>query len=78
MFQPWAELLAFLVKRNAKMDEKEFTMDEIARRRDEVVRKMANTPPQPSAKARARSPHRTRKKAGADPATRNGRATHEG
>jgi len=38
--------------------EEHFTDAEIAKRRDEVVRRMANTPPQPKAIA----PHRPKKK----------------
>ena len=32
--------------------DKHFTEDEIVKRRDEVIRRMANTPPQPKSKSR--------------------------
>ena len=38
----------------SKTSEKEFSDGEIARRRDVVVRRMANTPPQPRVKPPAR------------------------
>jgi hypothetical protein len=47
-----------------------YSSDETARRRDEVVRRMANTPPRPKASPR---PKRKRK-AGADRVARKGRA----
>jgi hypothetical protein len=53
-----------------KVPAEEFSDDEIARRRDEVIRRMAHTPPQPT---KAKPPRRPRKakKAGA---ARKGRA----
>jgi hypothetical protein len=48
--------------------------DEAARRRDEVVRRMANTPPQPKPKS---LPRKKGKKAGADRAVRKGRVVRE-
>lgn len=36
----------------------EYSVEEIAKRRDEVIRRMANTPPQP----KATTPHRPKKK----------------
>jgi hypothetical protein len=38
--------------------ERDFTDDEIARRRDKVIRRMANTPPQPKASPRPKSERR--------------------
>jgi hypothetical protein len=35
-----------------KMSDEQFAPDEAARRRDEVIRRMANTPPQPKATPR--------------------------
>ena len=35
-------------------DDKDYTPDEAARRRDKVIRRMANTPPQPRAKPKSR------------------------
>jgi hypothetical protein len=49
-----------------------FTDAEIAKRRDEVVRRMANTPPQP--KAKTPDLPKRKKKAGADRAAGKGRA----
>jgi hypothetical protein len=43
---------------------------ETAKRRDEVIRRMANTPPQPKANLHPKK----KKKAAADRATRKGRA----
>lgn len=50
--------------------------NEIAKRRDEVIRRMANTPPQP----KATTPHRPKKKTKAveGHAAGKGRARHEG
>jgi hypothetical protein len=53
----------------------EYSPDETARRRDEVVRRMANTPPQPKAKIPVRP--EKKKRAGADRAVRKGRAIRE-
>lgn len=36
------------------MIDDELTTDEIARRRDEVIRRMANTPPRPNGKPKTR------------------------
>ena len=62
---------------NAVTDKKpidEYTPEEAARRRDEVVRRMANTPPQP----KATSPRpKKKKKAGADRATGKGRVSRQ-
>lgn len=46
---------------------------EAARRRDEVVRRMANTPPQPKVSPRQRK----KRKAAADRVAGKGRARHE-
>jgi hypothetical protein len=51
-----------------------FSPAETARRRDEVIRRMANTPPQPKANPR---PKRKRK-ADAGRVARKDRETHEG
>jgi len=54
----------------------QFSPDEAARRRDEVIRRMANTPPQPKVSASPR--HRKKgKKAAAGRAVRNDRAGRE-
>ena len=51
----------------------QFPSEEAARRRDEVIRRMANTPPQPKL-----SPHpKKKKKAGAGRAARKGHADRE-
>jgi hypothetical protein len=50
-----------------------FTEEETALRRDEVVRRMANTPPQPRTKVQVRRP-RKGKKAGEDRAAGKGYA----
>jgi hypothetical protein len=57
-------------------DEQLFSDDEIAKRRDEVIRRMANTPPQPNSK----NPRRRKKgrKAVAGRAAGKGRACHDG
>ena len=50
----------------------EYDSDETARRRDEVVRRMANTPPQPRAALKKRQT-RTKKLSGEDrPSSRKG------
>lgn len=56
--------------------DEQFTDAEIAKRRDEVIRRMANTPPQP----KATTPHRPKKKkkAGAGRAAGKARAGREG
>jgi hypothetical protein len=56
-------------------DNEIFDEDEAARRRDEVVRRMANTPPQPKAMT-PRHPKK-KKKAGAGRAAGKGRARRE-
>jgi hypothetical protein len=58
------------------MSDKNYPEDEVARRRDEVIRRMANTPPQP----KATTPHRPKKKkkAVAGRAVRKVRARREG
>jgi hypothetical protein len=58
----------------AKQDEY-YGTTETARRRDEVIRRMANTPPQPRIKTPARRLGKG-KKAGEDRATGKGRAVH--
>jgi hypothetical protein len=63
-------------KMRSRKPEDEFSQEEAARRRDEVVRRMANTPPQP--KITTRHPSKRKKKAGADRAAGKGRAHHEG
>jgi hypothetical protein len=50
--------------------------DEAANRRDEVVRRMANTPPQPRVTTSIRRPKR-RKKTALGRGARKDRATHE-
>lgn len=55
-----------------KTAETEYTDDEVARRRDEVIRRMANTPPRPRAN-RSRHPQKA-EKADADRAADKGRA----
>jgi hypothetical protein len=56
-------------------DSGEYSAAEIAKRRDEVIRRMANTPPQP----KATTPHRPKKKkkAVAGRAVRKARARRE-
>lgn len=56
-------------------DKDQFSERETAKRRDEVIRRMANTPPQPKVK----SPRRQgkRKKAVAGPAAHMGRGGRE-
>jgi hypothetical protein len=55
------------------MPDTDYSDKETARRRDEVIRRMANTPPQPKA-----SPHPEKKmKAGEGRAVRRGRAGRE-
>jgi hypothetical protein len=56
-----------------KKDEESFTEEEIARRRDEVVRRMANTPPQPRIKPPGRRPKKEAP-SGADREARKKRA----
>jgi hypothetical protein len=56
-------------------DSEQYTPEEAARRRDEVVRRMANTPPRP--KATASPGPRSRKKAAGDRAARKARAGRE-
>jgi len=53
-------------------DDDKYTDEETARRRDEVVRRMANTPPQPKIKSPRRSGKK--KKAAVGRAARKGRA----
>ena len=53
----------------AREQDENYSADEIARRRDEVVRRMANTPPQPK---KASSPRLGKKKSSA-----SGRANHK-
>jgi hypothetical protein len=54
---------------NNKERDTEFSLEETVRRRDEVIRRMANTPPQPKA-----TTPRPKKKAVAGRAVRRGRA----
>jgi hypothetical protein len=56
--------------------ETEFSLEEVARRRDVVVRRMANTPPQPKSKIPVHHQKR-RKKAVLDRAVRKGRVRRE-
>ena len=58
------------------MDDDYYSGKETERRRDEVMRRMANTPPQPKSKAEALR-QKTRKKADADRGPRKDRAGHE-
>lgn len=57
-------------------DDGYFDAGEAARRRDEVVRRMVNTPPQPKPSPPPRQKKET--KAGAGRAAGRGRATREG
>jgi hypothetical protein len=50
-----------------------FSEEEVARRRDEVIRRMANTPPQPRISPPSRQPE-TKKPTGAHPTPRKPRA----
>ena len=59
------------------MDSNDYSNDEIARRRDAVIRRMANTPPQPRVKSPVRRPKK-KMKAGAGRAAGKGRALREG
>ncbi len=52
-----------------------YSKEETDRRRDEVVRRMANTPPQP--KLKTDHPQEKKKKAGADRAVRKDRGDRE-
>jgi hypothetical protein len=54
-------------------DKEYYTENEAAKRRDEVVRRMANTPPQP----KATRLQKMKKKAAAGRAVRKARATRE-
>ena len=56
-------------------DAENYGPEEAARRRDEVIRRMANTPPQPKVKSPRRSGKK--KKAGAGRAADKGRARRE-
>jgi hypothetical protein len=56
-----------------KQPEESYNEDEVARRRDEVIRRMANTPPQPKASPRPKK----KKKAVAGRAVRKVRARRE-
>lgn len=60
----------------AKQRTDEYSPEEIARRRDEVIRRMANTPPQPRAKTPAHPP-RKGNKAGESRADGKSRAGRE-
>ncbi len=60
-------------RHNTKDDQ--FSPDEAARRRDEVIRRMANTPPQPKSKTSHRP--KKKRKAGAGRAAGKSRAGHE-
>lgn len=51
-------MISRLVRTNSSADM--FTPEETQRRRDEVIRRMANTPPQPNGKPKPR--HRGKKK----------------
>jgi hypothetical protein len=63
-------------KRNMnKTQDDQFSPSEAARRRDEVIRRMANTPPQP--KATTPRPSKKKKKAGAGRAAGKARARRE-
>jgi hypothetical protein len=54
----------------------QYTDEETAKRRDEVIRRMANTPPQPKTSRPRR--RKTEKKAGVGRVARKGRASREG
>jgi hypothetical protein len=64
------------VQRKRKLDDSVFSNDETSRRRDEVIRRMVNTPPQPKVNAPRRQGKK--KKTGAGRAAGKGRARHEG
>lgn len=51
-------------KMRSQKPEDEFSSEEAGRRRDEVIRRMANTPPQP--KVTTRHPSKRKKKAAVD------------
>ena len=55
---------------DGKQFDGDYTPEEAAQRRDEVIRRMANTPPQPKIKTPNRRPGK-RKPTGADRAARN-------
>ena len=57
------------------MDGDHYSEKETERRRDEVVRRMANTPPQPKSKIPSRQKRKS--KAGVDRGTDKVRAGHE-
>lgn len=59
----------------SRTDDDAYSGEEAARRRDEVIRRMANTPPQP--KATALRPSKRKKKAGAGRVARKVRAGRE-
>jgi hypothetical protein len=59
------------------MSGSDYSNDEIARRRDAVIRRMANTPPQPHVKNPAH-PSKKKKKAALGRAAGKGRAVREG
>jgi hypothetical protein len=54
----------------AKKDDNTYSEEETARRRDEVIRRMANTPPQPRV---SRHPARRQKEAGSTASDRKSR-----
>lgn len=58
-----------MVMQSKKTKEDCFEETEVARRRDEVIRRMANTPPQPRVKTPAH-PRKKVKQAAENPATR--------
>lgn len=58
-----------------KSDEKVFSERETAVRRDEVIRRMANTPPQPNGHPKPRRPRKKKPTGKGHPAAKKGRAT---
>jgi hypothetical protein len=64
------------MKKQHEIDDSEYNADETARRRDEVIRRMANTPPQPKITS-SRHPKRKKRVAG-DRVIDKGRARREG
>jgi hypothetical protein len=63
------------MKMAQKRDDGVFSEQETSRRRDEVIRRMANTPPRPKIKSPRRQ--RNEKKAGADRVADKGRVRRE-
>jgi len=58
-----------------QVKQNEYSPKEAARRRDEVVRRMANTPPQPNGHPKPRRPKKKKPTGKGRPAAKKGRAT---